>query len=95
MAADTPKRWAEYLDSLMDDYKKRHHEWAEEKAQLLISINERPLLKRLWNDGHWDVMRMDWQEPQYTEPTLVGYYNWDVENDRRIRPRGSTVQYRI
>lgn len=84
MANDVPKYWKEYLDALTGETAVRHAEWQERKNRLVFEIESRPAWKKLFFDGRWALIELEWQEPRSPEPTLVGYYNW-VVRERKSR----------
>ena len=81
VASGTPPYWKEYLRYLLD--KKAHNKKILEKRRIddQLEYKNLPWFYRLFIPSPardvWGYT--DWEE---YEPTIIGYYNWDVRREK-------------
>lgn len=83
--SDTPKHWKKYLDSLEEDYQKALDKWAEEAVEEVEEYQARPWYQKIMHSEDDIKMWHEWEKPcrSFYEPSIVGYYNWDVNRKKK------------
>jgi hypothetical protein len=75
---DTPEHWKEYLDYLDDRYKTMSEAWKLTCKDREAEIAALPWWKKIFVDELAFSAELQWLKPQKEKPSIVGYYNWDV-----------------
>lgn len=78
----TPKYWKQYLDYLEAQYKQDLVDWQIESVRLMDEYEARPWYLKILTSRDDIDMHNQWVKPEKRdrkyEPTVVDYYNWDV-----------------
>ena len=84
--SDTPKYWKKYLEYLEAKYEKDLDQWEKDSIAKMEEYQARPWYQKIMQSEDDIKMYNEWDKPEKSydcyKPTIVGYYNWDV-NERK------------